>query len=42
MSDKKSKLVTWLKNDDEKSEIKLNNNPATVAKAELLGWKKKK
>ena len=42
MSDKKVKLVTWLKDDDEKTEIKLNNNPATVAKAVSLGWKKKK
>lgn len=34
-----SDLTTWVKED--KTEIKLNDNPATVAKAESLGWKRK-
>jgi len=41
MSDEKeAKLSTWVKKDG-KSEIKLNDEPATVKKAKELGWKKK-
>lgn len=37
---KEKKLVTYLKKDG-KSEIKLNDEPATKDKAKSLGWKKK-
>lgn len=33
-------MVTWIK--ESGSEIKLNNEPATEAKAKELGWKKKR
>jgi len=33
------KLTVWVKPD--KTEIKLNDEPATVAAAKLLGWTKK-
>ena len=34
-----SDLVTWIK--DNGDEIKINRNPANVAHAEKMGWKKK-
>jgi hypothetical protein len=34
-----SKLTVWVK--PNKTEIHLNNEPATVEKAKKLGWKKK-
>ena len=34
-----SGLVTWVK--DNGDEIKINKDPANVAQAEKLGWKKK-
>lgn len=40
MSEEKVKLSTWIKADG-KTEIKLNDERATVKKAKELGWKKK-
>ena len=40
MSDKEVKLTTYIKKDG-KTEIKLNDEPATIKKAKELGWKKK-
>lgn len=44
MSDK-VKLTTWVRppsvEGGEPTEIKLNDEPATVAKAQELGWKRK-
>jgi len=43
MSDKpmsdKPKFTTWVK--ENKTEIKLNNAPATIAQAQANGWKRK-
>ena len=36
----KVKLTTWIKEDG--TEIKLNDEVATIKKAEDLGWKRKK
>ncbi len=45
MSEKKpkreeTKISTWLKSDG-KTEIKLNAEPATLAHAKKMGWKRK-
>jgi hypothetical protein len=40
LEDTKPKLSVWVKADG-KTEITLNDLPATAAKAKELGWKKK-
>lgn len=41
--DPRTELSVWCReSSDGKSEIKLNNFPATIAHAEELGWKRKK